>query len=214
MALEAELLYDMLKQREVLAMRKQKLRYFLLPLALIALLFAIDIFYLSPMNIEKVPSAFPAFSTTDLECQTHNEEIFANQLTLVCLWVTTDAQSVNMLANLAAWQEREGSTVQLIGLVGNVKEDSPAEILAQAKTMSDGLPKRFPQLLTNDSLAPFLTTIKAAPTFVFVNKQGQIVGQPIAGWEMELIKKEAHRILFADSPEAKQKNHLLSQLLR
>ena len=195
-------------------MRKQDLHYFLLPLALIALLFAIDVFYLSPLSIEKVPQAFPDFSTTDLEGQTYSEEIFAHHLTLVCLWVSKDPQAVKMLADLSSWQEREGHAIQLVGLVGDMKEDSPAENLAQAKAVSENLPSSFPQLLTNDSLAPFFSAIRTAPTFVFVNEQGQIIGQPIAGWEMELIKKEAHRILSAGSPEAKQKNHLQSQLLR
>ena len=195
-------------------MRKQNLHYFILPLALIALLFAIDVFYLTPLSIEKVPQTFPDFSTTDLEGQTYSKGIFANRLTLVCLWVTKDSQAVEMLANLAAWQEEENNAIQLVGLVGDMKEDSPAESLAQVKAISENLPPSFPQLLTNDSLAPFLSAIRAAPTFVFVNEQGQIVGQPIAGWEMTLIKKEAHRILSAGSPEAKQKNHLQSQLLR
>ena len=195
-------------------MRKQNLHYFILPLALIALLFAIDVFYLTPLSIEKVPQTFPDFSTTDLEGQTYSEEIFAHHLTLVCLWVTRDPQAVKMLADLAAWQEEEGNDIQLVGLVGDMKEDSPAESLAQAKAISENLPPSFPQLLTNDSLAPFLSAIRSAPTFLFVNEQGQIVGQPVAGWEMELIKKEAHRILSAGSPEAKQKNHLQSQLLR
>lgn len=195
-------------------MRKQKSPYFLLPLALIALLFAIDVFYLSPLNINKVPQSFPNFITTDLKGQTYSEEIFAHRLTLVCLWVTRDPEAVKMLADLAAWQEEESNAIQLVGLVGDMKEDSPAESLAQAKAISENLPSSFHQLLTNDSLAPFLSAIRSAPTFVFVNEQGQIVGQPIAGWEMELIKKEAHRILSAGSPEAKQKNHLQSQLLR
>lgn len=194
-------------------MTKQNLRYFLPPLTLIILLFAIDIFYLSP-TLPQSPATFPSFRTRDLNGQEYDESLFHGHLTLVCLWVIKDDSSAEILEALAAWQQTEENPIQLVGLVGDLKDDAPADKIAKAKSMTRNLPSSFPQLLTNDSLFPFLSTIKSTPTFVFVNKQGQITGQPVAGWEISLIKKEARRILSAGSPETQQKNHLQSQLMR
>ncbi|WP_029540682.1 hypothetical protein [Selenomonas sp. AB3002] len=194
-------------------MTKQNLRYFLPPLTLIILLFAIDIFYLSP-TLPQSPATFPSFRTRDLNGQEYDESLFHGHLTLVCLWVTKDDSSAEILEALAAWQQTEENSIQLVGLVGDLKDDAPADKIAKAKSMTRNLPSSFPQLLTNDSLFPFLSTIKSTPTFVFVNNQGQITGQPVAGWEIRLIKKEARRILSAGSPETQQKNHLQSQLMR
>ncbi len=194
-------------------MTKQNLRYLLPALILIILLFAIDIFYLSPTPPQH-PATFPSFRTIDLNGQDYDEGIFHGRLTLVCLWVTKDDSSAEILEPLAAWQKTEENSIQLVGLVGDLKDDAPTEKIAQARNITRNLPSSFPQLLTNDSLFPFLSTIKSAPAFVFVNEQGQITGQPVAGWEISLIKKEAHRILSAGSPETQQKNHLQSQLMR
>ncbi|SEH25563.1 TlpA family protein disulfide reductase [Selenomonas sp. KH1T6] len=193
-------------------MTKQNLQYFLPPLILIILLFAIDISYLSPINPQPAAS-FPPFHTKDLNGQEFDESIFHGHLTLVCLWVTKDNSSAKILEALAEWQRPEGNSIQLLGIAGDLKDDAPVEKIVQARSITRSLPSNFPQLLTNDSLFPFLSTITKAPTFIFVNEQGQITGQPIAGWEMDLIKKEARRILSADSPETQQKNHLQSQLL-
>ena len=194
-------------------MNKSNLRYFALPLALIALLILLDIFCLNPPPL--LPAGkIPSFRARSLQGQIYDEKIFDGHLTLVCLWVAGDNASAKFLADLSAWQQEEDSSLQLVGLVGDIKDDAPAARISQARELTQNLPPSFPQLLVNDSLAPFLTTIKAAPTCVFVDAEGQVTGQPVAGFELELIKKEARRLSSADPFQVKIKNYLQSQLLR
>ena len=194
-------------------MNRRILRYFSLPLAIIALLFALDVFCLNPVG-QPLAGLFPPFRASSLQGQTYDEGIFSGHLSLVCLWVARDNASAQLLEELSSWQQEENSSLQLVGLAGDIKEDAPAEMISQAKTLTQDLPPSFPQLLVNDSLAPFLATIKTAPAFVFIDKEGKFTGQPIAGFELELIKKEARRLVSADSLEVKTKNYLQSTLLR
>ena len=195
------------------AVNRRNLRYFSLPLAITVLLFALDVLCLSHSG-QTPAGRFPCFRARSLQGQTYDEGFFSGHLTLVCLWVTGDSASAKFLADLSAWQQAEDIPLQMVGLVGDIRDDAPADRISRARELAQGLPKTFPQLTANDSLAPFLTAVKAAPTCVFVDREGKIAGQPIAGFEVELIKKEARRLSSTDSLENKMKNRLQARLLR
>ena len=55
-------------------------------------------------------------------------------------------------------------------------------------------------LLINDDYMPFLTRLRSAPTVVFIDSAGRLVGQPVVGDEPELVRKEFFRLLEKDSP--------------
>ena len=78
------------------------------------------------------------------------------------------------------------------------------------QTIAQDIP--IPQLLVNDNMAPFLTTIKAAPTICFVNPYGQLIGQPVTGYETDLIKKEARRLMATDSQSDIDKSLIMKKL--
>ena len=78
---------------------------------------------------------------------------------------------------LSQWQQEEDYAFQLVGLVGDIKDTDPADKIAYTKDLTSHLPHSFPQLLANDSLSPFLTTINGAEMAVgaiAVKKKGDI----------------------------------------
>ena len=186
---------------------------YLLPLLIIMVIFAIDILCLTPAT-QAPAKDFPSFQTHTLQGQEADERLFAGHFNILCLWVTKDTTSTQLLEALSQWQKEENYAFQLVGLVGDIKDTDPAEKIAYAKDLTSHLPHSFPQLLANDSLSPFLTTITKAPTTFFINEAGQITGQPVIGHEISLIKKEARRLMAADSPQEKQKNRIHTQLFR
>lgn len=175
---------------------RKKLRYFLLPLALILSILTINLFSARDTNRHPL-SLFPQFQTTDLNGNTITNKIFTGKFTVLVLWVTKDENSRQMWRFLSDWQQTEADKLQIIGLVGDVKSTDDAVKIDNARQITTGYD--IPQLLVNDDMTEFLTTIRAAPTICFVDATGRFVGQPVTGFEPELSKKEAHRLLAVDS---------------
>ena len=188
---------------------QKNLRYFLIPVTLIFAILALNVFTAKTAVKENL-AAFPNFSTIDVNHQPVTNEIFAGKFTILVLWVTKDTQSRQLLQTLSDWQRENQDKLQVVGLVGDVKSTDAAEKISLARQITADCP--VPQLLVNDDMAAFLTGIKTAPTICFVNPYGQLVGQPVSGYEIDLIKKEVRRLMTADSPANIDKSLIMKKL--
>jgi len=188
---------------------QKNLRYFLIPVTLIFAILALNVFTAKTIIKENL-AAFPNFSTIDVNGRPATNEIFAGKFTILVLWVTKDTQSRQLLQTLSDWQKENQDKLQVIGLVGDVKSTDAAEKISLARQITADC--QVPQLLVNDDMTAFLTGIKTAPTICFVNPYGQLVGQPVAGYEINLIKKEVRRLMTADSPANIDKSLIMKKL--
>lgn len=153
------------------------------------------------IHVSGAGEPFPAFRTETLDGVAVTDEIFAGKMTAVCVWVIRDeAGSRAALQHLAALAEELPENAQCIGLIGDLKTEDGAEKRAAAKAIAAGLPPSFPQLLVNDDFMPFLMRLRSAPTVVFIDGAGRLVGQPVVGDEPELVRKEFLRLMEKDSP--------------
>lgn len=200
-------------------MSKFYLKLVLIPLIPVLLLIAVNIFLIS--RVEEVPSlyqenhiAFPDFRTRDLRGNIVTQDIFMGRFSVVCLWVTREAGSRDLLERLAAWKESSDEKFQLVGIVGDVRETDSADKISAARSMADVSGGNIPQLLVNDGMEDFLKRIRNAPTVCFVNEHGSIVGQPVIGNEPELIQKEALRLMQADSSQSRLGRKVQDSLFR
>lgn len=183
----------------VFRQKKQWLLPFLalLMLAADALLLGRD----GAIHVDGAGVGFPAFRTESLDGRVVTDEIFAGKTTAVCVWTVRDAEiSRAALQHLAAIVGELPENAQFIGLVGDLKAEDSADKRAAAKAIAADCPAIFPQLLINDDFMPFLTRLRSAPTIVFVDSTGRLVGQPVVGDEPELVRKEFFRLLEKDSP--------------
>lgn len=188
---------------------RKNLRYFLLPLSLLLSIMLVNVL-LPPITTEKQLTAIDDFHTTTLTGQKVTNEIFAGKFTLLVIWQTKDDNNRELLQNLATLQTHEQSPLQIIGLVSNVSEDDEAAITALGPKLSPI--SSIPQLLVNDDFAPLLATIKTTPTICFINSFGQLIGQPLAAHDLNLIKKEARRLLATDSQDNIDKSPIMKKL--
>ena len=188
---------------------QKNLRYFLIPVTLIFAILALNVFTAKTAVKENL-AAFPNFSTIDVNSRPATNEIFASKFTILVLWVTKDTQSRQLLQTLSDWQRENQDKLQVVGLVGDVKSTDAAEKISLARQITTDCP--VPQLLVNDDMTAFLTSIKTAPTICFVNQYGQLVGQPVSGYEIDLIKKEVRRLMTADSPANIDKSLIMKKL--
>ncbi|MBO5516030.1 MAG: hypothetical protein J5963_07980 [Schwartzia sp.] len=185
----------------MMAFRQKKL--WLLPF-LALLLLAADALLLGrdgAIHVDGAGVGFPAFRTESLDGRAVTDEIFAGKTTAVCVWTVRDAEiSRAALQHLAAIVGELPENAQFIGLVGDLKAEDSADKRAAAKAIAADCPVIFPQLLINDDFMPFLTRLRSAPTVVFIDSAGRLVGQPVVGDEPELVRKEFFRLLEKDSP--------------
>lgn len=181
--------------------RQKKL--WILPVLTLVLL-AVDALFLGregAIHVDGAGDPFPAFRTESLDGRAVTDEIFAGKTTAVCVWTVRDAEiSRAALQHLAGIVGELPENAQFIGLVGDVKAEDDEEKRATAKTIASGCPAIIPQLLINDDFMPFLTRLRSAPTVVFIDSAGRLVGQPVVGDEPALVKKEFFRLIEKDAP--------------
>jgi len=131
------------------------------------------------------------------------DEIFAGKTTAVCVWTVRDAKTSRAaLQKLSAIAADFPPPAQFVGLVGDLKTGDGAEKRAAAQEIAAGVSPAFLQLTVNDDFTPFLSKLRSAPTIVFIDGAGRLVGQPVVGDEPELVKKELSRLLEKDSPRS------------
>ena len=183
---------------------RQKKQWLLPFLAL--LLLAADALLLGrdgAIHVDGAGVGFPDFRTESLDGRAVTDEIFAGKTTAVCVWTVRDAEiSRAALKRLAAIAEELPENAQFIGLVGDLKAEDSADKRTTAKAIAADCPAIFPQLLINDDFMPFLTRLRSAPTVVFIDSAGRLVGQPVVGDEPELVRKEFLRLMEKDSPQS------------
>ena len=193
----------------MLTIHKKKL-WFLPFLAL--LLLAADALLLGrdgAIHVDGAGGPFPAFRTESLDGRVVTDEIFAGKTTAVCVWTVRDVENSRAALNhLAAIAEELPENAQFIGLVGDLKAEDSADKRTTATAIAAGGSAVFPQLLINDDFMPFLTRLRSAPTIVFIDSAGRLVGQPVVGDEPELVRKEFFRLIEKDSP----RNHALKKI--
>lgn len=155
------------------------------------------------IHVDRAGQPFPAFRTETLDGRSITDEIFSEKTTAVCVWTVRDANmSRAALQKLSAIAADFPQPAQFVGLVGDLKTGDGAENRATAQEIAAGASPAFPQLMVNDDFTPFLSKLRSAPTIVFIDGAGRLVGQPVVGDEPDLVKKELSRLLEKDSPRS------------
>ena len=129
------------------------------------------------------PSAFPAFATTDLDGSPVTNELFTGKtLTVVNVWGTYCGPCIDEMDELAAWSAAMPENVQLVGLVSDLYTPEDTETLETAKMICEATgANAYPHLIASADFAPLMNTLVGVPTTFFVDGNGQLVGEPIVG---------------------------------
>jgi thiol-disulfide isomerase/thioredoxin len=127
---------------------------------------------------------FPSFSSLTLDGEPISNEIFSKaKLTMVYIWWVGCGyceEEMPMLGDLAR-NMPEGS--QMVGFLIEPWNYWRQEDLgpAKAKSIMAEANADFPHFLENEELNTFADSIHGAPTVIFVDSVGEIVGKTIAG---------------------------------
>lgn len=132
---------------------------------------------------KKERAAFPSFDAEDIFGAKVSNKVFEeNKLTVVNLFTTWCAPCVSELPELAKL-DNELSDIGFIGIVLDINEgDGVSEsALRAAKDLCNDSGAEYPYLIPDESLVAFCRNIYNVPTTYFVDSDGKIVGDPIAG---------------------------------
>ena len=160
------------------------------PALIIFLLLIVDGFLMNDLQLGD--EKFPAFRTVTFDGEEVTEKIFADKITILCIWTARTEICFEILSKLETMQKNLPADAQIIGLFGE-KDFSAAKKISQKYAPS------IPQLVANDDFFPVLTKIKTVPTTIFIDKRGNLIGQPAGGADAKFISRELNYILEKDS---------------
>lgn len=163
------------------------------PALIIFLLLIVDGFLMNDLPLEE-NIKFPDFKTETLSGEEVTEKIFAEKITILCIW-TPKQENFEVLSELEALKKNLPADVQIIGLAGNNFEVETARKIAEKYSPS------VPQLKVNDDFFPVLEKIRTVPTTIFIDKSGILIGQPAGGADTKFVRRELDYILKKKSPQ-------------
>lgn len=134
-------------------------------------------------------AAFPAFTATDLDGNTVTESIFSEKdLTVLNIWGTFCGPCIGEMPELGEWAKELPENVQILGLIIDIdgEEDTEHRDLAVDITLQAGVD--FPNLIANEDFAPILKDVIGVPTTLFIDGEGNLVGDPVIGADVDSYK--------------------------
>lgn len=145
------------------------------------------------------------FETTDIDGNTYTEKVFSDyDLTLVNAFTTWCSPCVNELPELEKlYQEFKEQGVGVVGMVLDTVGDdgeTDEDVLAKAQALKEKTGVTYPLLIPDaGKLNGRISGLQSFPESFFVDKEGNIVGEPIMGsndlegWK-ETVEKQLEEI--------------------
>ncbi len=131
-----------------------------------------------------------AFTAKDLEGNTVTESIFAEKdLTVLNIWGTFCGPCIREMPELGEWASKMPDNVQIVGLVIDIAGDEDTEHHDLAVEIMESADADFLQMIANADFADILKDVIGVPTTIFIDKDGNIVGDPVIGADVDAYKK-------------------------
>lgn len=135
-------------------------------------------------------SKMPAFTTKDLDGNTVTEDIFGEKdLTVLNIWGTFCGPCIREMPELGEWAKEMPDNVQIVGLVIDIAGDEDTEHHDLAVDIIESADADFMQMIVNADFTDILKDVIGVPTTIFVDKDGNIVGDPVIGADVNAYKK-------------------------
>ena len=137
-----------------------------------------------------LPEKMPAFTSKDLDGNTVTESIFAEKdLTVVNIWGTFCTPCVEEMPELGEWAKEMPDNVQIVGIISDISGDDDTKRHDLAVTITEKAGADFTQIIASSDLDSIMQWVTGVPTTLFVDRNGNIVGKPIVGADVEGYKK-------------------------
>lgn len=140
-------------------------------------------------NETAIGTTVPSFKSEDLNGNIVTNDIFLQKdLTVVNAWGTFCGPCIEEMPELAEWSKAMPDNVQMIGLVGDIEGKEDTKHFELAKKIVEKAGADFVNIIPNEDFKELLSGIVGYPTTFFVDKEGNIVGDPIVGADVDGYK--------------------------
>ena len=144
----------------------------------------------------KIQGQFPQFTATDLNGEKVTSEIFAQKkITVLNIWGTFCPPCIGEMPELGEWNKNLPADAQLVGLVCDVGGADDAKTIDDAKKILEQADAKFLNIVPSEDIISFLQNIDAVPTTIFIDAQGNIIGEPVIGAQVPEYKKKLQELL-------------------
>ena len=146
--------------------------------------------------VQAAAENFPQFSTVNLSNETVTNAIFAQKkITVINIWGTFCPPCIEEMPELGEWAANMPTDAQIIGLVCDVENFGDSQTIDAAKQILREANANFVNILPDENLKKYLETVDAVPTTIFVDAQGNLIGEPVVGASVEMYKQRVAEYL-------------------
>lgn len=132
-------------------------------------------------NEDASVNKLPEFEALDLYGNTVTNEMFSEYpVTMVNIWGTFCGPCIREMPDLAALHnEMKEMNTNLVGILVDVSENENKDL---AIDITEGNGASFVNIIPDDQLIGYLSqNIPAVPTTIFIDSEGNIIGEPVVG---------------------------------
>ena len=137
----------------------------------------------------------PAFTTEDLNGNEVTESILKDKdVTMINIWGTFCPPCIEEMPDLAKLSASLPENAQIIGILCDVSLNDKSA-LQDAKSIVSKAGTNYPCLLLNDSLTDYLSQFMYVPTTIFVDSEGNQIGEPVVGADFNAYTVRLRKVI-------------------
>ena len=137
----------------------------------------------------------PAFTTEDLDGNEVTESILKDKdVTMINIWGTFCPPCIEEMPELAKLSASLPENAQIIGILCDVSLNDKSA-LQDAKSIVSKAGTNYPCLLLNDSLTDYLSQFMYVPTTIFVDSEGNQIGEPVVGADFNAYTAHLRKVI-------------------
>ncbi|WP_276839829.1 TlpA disulfide reductase family protein [Anaerovibrio lipolyticus] len=139
---------------------------------------------------------FPNFKTVDLAGNVVTQEVFKKKkVTVVNIWGTFCPPCIGEMPELGDWARSMPADAQIIGIVCDVRDKNDKETIKEAERITANANAKFVNIVPDEGIMSYLDSVDAVPTTIFVDSEGNIIGESVIGADVARYKELLKRYL-------------------
>ena len=137
------------------------------------------------------------FTSVDLQGNEITQDVFAEaDVTMINFWGTYCGPCISEMPELQKISEEYEGRAQVIGVVIDVDFDKPDSSEYQsALSILDEAGAKFRNIRPMGGLAEYMMNLQYVPTTIFVDNEGNIIGQPTVGADADRYRERLDEYL-------------------
>ncbi len=130
-------------------------------------------------------SVVPAFASEDLDGNAVTNDLIAGKdITMINVWGTFCPPCIAEMPDLGKLAESLPDNAQLVGFVCDVTYQNPGDAKAAISIMENA-GASFTNVILDESLLRFCGQFQFVPTTIFVDSEGNVLGDPVIGADFD-----------------------------